>query len=74
MADEVDTLQKAKELPCEFNNWAYFIKDASNRSISLTRRRWRVFCNDKKQGRPEKTVLPLSLSKKAKSARIREGR
>ena len=22
MADEVDTLQKAKELPCVFNNWA----------------------------------------------------
>ena len=43
MADEVDTMQKAKELPCVFNNWAYFIKDASKRSISLTRRRWRVF-------------------------------
>ena len=24
MADEVDTLQKAKELPCPFNNWAVF--------------------------------------------------
>ena len=26
MADEVDTLQKAKELPCVFNNWAVFYK------------------------------------------------
>lgn len=23
---EVDTLQKAKELPCVFNNWAVFYK------------------------------------------------
>ena len=58
MADEVDTLQKAKELPCVFNNWAYFIKDASKRSISSTRRRCASFETIKNRAGQRKLSCP----------------